>query len=157
MRSSTRSAGRQHTRLPLKIESYAEIRDGISVASLAELGFAYMKKYGVQRITSDPVHPQGYEGMGGLSSAIPGLNFEAATSHHENHTMEMESDALTDVGHSGFLVDAQAMTALLYDYESRVEYREIVDREFKSLRALFSEYEESLKNAYPVPNVLDPK
>jgi amidohydrolase len=119
------------TQTKLKIESYAEIRDGISVASLAELGFAYMKKYGAQRITSDPVHPQGYEGMGGLSSAIPGLNFEAATSHHENHTMEMESDALTDVGHLGFLVDAQAMTALLYDYESRVEYREIVDREFK--------------------------
>jgi hypothetical protein len=71
--------------------------------------------------------------------------------------MEMESDALTDVGHSGFLVDAQAMTALLYDYESRVEYREIVDRVFKGLRALFSEYEESLKNAYAVPNVPDPK
>jgi hypothetical protein len=68
-----------------------------------------MKKFGADLITNDPVRPQGYEGMGGLSRTIPGLNFEAASSHHANHTMEMEVDALTDVGHTGFLVDAQAI------------------------------------------------
>jgi amidohydrolase len=145
------------TQTKVKIETYAEIRDGISVASLAELGFAYMKKYGAQRITADPVKPQGYEGMGGLSRSIPGLNFEAASSHYANHTMEMESDALTDVGHVGFLVDAKAMTALLFDYASHAEYREMVNREFTALKALLGEYEESLKKAYPIPNVVDPK
>jgi len=67
---------------------------------------------GADLITNDPVRPRGYEGMGGLSRTIPGLNFEAASSHHANHPMEMEVDALTDVGHTGFLVDAQAITAL---------------------------------------------
>jgi amidohydrolase len=145
------------TQTKLKIESYAEIRDGISAASLAELGFAYMKKYGADLVTNDPVRPQGYEGMGGLSRTIPGLNFEAASSHHANHTMEMEVDALTDVGHKGFLVDAQAMTALLYDYATHAEYRDIVTREFDALKGLFVGYEESLKKAYPIPNVQEPK
>jgi hypothetical protein len=95
--------------------------------------------------------------MGGLSRSIPGLNFEAASSHYANHTMEMESDALTDVGHTGFLVDAKAMTALLFDYATHAEYREVVNREFTALKALFGEYEDSLKKAYPVPNVADAK
>ena len=116
-----------------------------------------MKKYGADLITNDPVRPQGYEGMGGLSRTIPGLNFEAASSHHANHTMEMEVDALTDVGHTGFLVDAQAMTALLYDYATHPEYRDIVTREFDALKGLFVEYEDSLKRAYPIPNVQEPK
>jgi hypothetical protein len=57
----------------------------------------------------------------------------------------------------GFLVDAKAMTALLFDYASHAEYREMVNREFTALKALLGEYEESLKKAYPIPNVVDPK
>jgi hypothetical protein len=71
--------------------------------------------------------------------------------------MEMEVDALTDVGHTGFLVDAQAMTALLYDYAAHAEYRDVVTREFDVLKGLFVEYEDSLKKAYPIPNVQEPK
>jgi len=49
------------------------------------------------------------------------------------------------------------MTALLYDYATHAEYRDLVTREFDALKRLFGEYEDSLKMAYPVPNVQEPK
>src|SRR6202167_6077074 len=103
----------------LKIDTYGEDRDGISVAALSEVAFAYMKKYGATKIAEAPGNPQGYEETGSVSSVIPGMGFSAASSNAPNHTYEMEADALTDVGHSGFQVDAQAMTALLYDFLTR--------------------------------------
>ena len=52
----------------------------------------------------------------------------------------MEADALTDVGHSGFIVDAQAMAALLYDFATRPDYRAVVKKEFDAFKALHDEY-----------------
>jgi hypothetical protein len=69
----------------------------------------------------------------------------------------MESDALTQVGHQGFVVDAQAMTALLYDFATHADYRAAVKREFDGMKALFGDYQEALKKVYTVPNVPDPK
>ena len=40
----------------------------------------------------------------------------------------------TDVGHSGFIVDAQAMAALLYDFATRADYRALVKKEFDGSR-----------------------
>ncbi len=96
----------------VKIDNYGQDRDGISVAALSELAFAYMKKYGATKVAEAPGKPQGYEETGSVSSEIPGVGFQAATSNWPNHTYEMEADALTDVGHNGFNVDAQAMAAL---------------------------------------------
>jgi amidohydrolase len=141
----------------VKIDNYGNMRDGISVATLAEVGFAHMKHFDASHISETPGKPQGYEETGSVSSAIPGLGFAAFTSNAANHTYEMEADALTEVGHQGFLVDAQAMTALLYDFATNAGYRAAVKREFESIKALFGEYQDALKKVYTVPSIADPK
>ncbi|MBI3566926.1 MAG: peptidase dimerization domain-containing protein [Gemmatimonadetes bacterium] len=141
----------------VKIDHYGDARDGISVASLAEVGFAYMKKYGATNIAPEPGKPQGYEETGSVSSDIPGLGFSAASSSAPNHTYEMEADALGEIGHKGFVVDAQAMTALLFDFATRPDYRAAVKQEFAGIKAQFGAYQEALKKVYVLPKVPDPK
>lgn len=141
----------------LKIDDYGQDRDGISTAALSEVAFAYMKKYGATKIAEAPGKPQGFEETGSVSSAMPGVGFEAATSNFPNHTYEMEADALTDLGHHGFIVDAQAMAALLFDFLTRPDYRGQVKREFDGIKVLFDEYKKSLSKVYVKPNVPDPK
>ena len=140
----------------VKIDNYGKNRDGISVGTLAEVGFAYMKMYGAKKINEEPGKPQGYEETGSVSSDIPGLGFSAYSSNSANHTYEMEADALTDVGHQGFQVDAQAMAAILFDFATHAEYRAAVKREFEGIKALFGEYQEALKKTYTVPKVAEP-
>ena len=135
------------------IDHYGKARDGISVATLSEVAFAYMKRYGAKHVVAEAGKPQGYEETGSVSSAIPGMGFSAYSSTAANHTYQMEADALTDVGHQGFTVDAQAMTALLYDFATDAKYRAAVQREFTAIRALFGDYEAALKEAYPLPEV----
>lgn len=137
----------------VKIERYGEMRDGIAVASLAEVGFAYLKKYGGTNITVDPQKPQGFEETGSVSSDIPGNGFSAHTSVSPFHSYGMETDALSEVGHSGFVVDAQAMTAVLFDFATHPEYRATVKKEFAGLKALYAEYQDALKKVYLVPKV----
>jgi len=141
----------------VKIDNYGTNRDGISVATLAEVGFAYMKMYGATNINPQPGKPQGYEETGSVSSEIPGLGFSARTSNAANHTYEMEADALIDVGHQGFLVDAQAMAALLFDFATHADYRASVKREFEGIKALFNEYQQALRKTYTVPKVPEPQ
>ncbi|HZS45418.1 MAG TPA: peptidase dimerization domain-containing protein [Blastocatellia bacterium] len=141
----------------VKIDHYGQARDGISVATLSELAFAYMKQYGATKIVPEPGKPQGYEETGSVSSAIPGIGFSAHTSNYANHTYEMEADALTDVGHQGFVVDAEAMTALLFDVATKPDYLSAVKKEFQGIKQLFGEYQDGLKRTYTVPNVPDPK
>jgi hypothetical protein len=64
---------------------------------------------------------------------------------------------LTEVGHQGFIVDAQAMAALLYDFATDAEYRAAVKREFTGIQVLFGEYQQALQKVYPVPAVPDPR
>jgi len=141
----------------VKIDHYGSARDGISVATLDELGFSYMEKYGATKIAPQPGAPQGYEETGTVSSAIPGMGFSAYSSSGQYHTYEMETDALNDIGHHGFLVDAQAMTAVLFDFARDAEYRAAVKREFDGIKSLFAEYQDDLRKTYTVPNVPDPK
>lgn len=141
----------------VKIHNYGKARDGISVATLAEVGFAYMKRYGATELAEAPGKPQGYEETGSVSSAIPGLGFAAQTSTAPNHTYEMEADATNEIGHRGFLVDAQAMAALLFDFATHPEYRSAVKQEFDGIKALFGEYQAALKKVYTVPRVPDPQ
>ena len=140
----------------VKIDNYGQNRDGIAVATLAEVGFAYMKLYGAGKINPEPGKPQGYEETGSVSSDIPGLGFSAYSSNYGNHTYEMEADALTDVGHRGFQVDAQAMAALLFDFATHPDYRAAVKREFAGIRALFGEYQDALRKTYTVPKIAEP-
>jgi len=141
----------------VEIDHYGKNRDGIGVATLSEVAFAYMKKYGATGVQPEPGKPQGYEETGSVSSNIPGVGFSARSSNAPNHTYEMEADALTDVGHSGFVVDAQAMSALLYDFATRPEYRAAVKREFDGLKALHGEYLDALRKVYVVPKVVGAK
>jgi amidohydrolase len=141
----------------VKIEHYGADRDGIGVGALDEVAFAYMKKYGAVGVVPEPGKPQGYEETGSVSSAIPGVGFQAKTSNAPNHTYEMEADALTAVGHTGFVVDAQAMSALLFDFATHPEYRATVKREFDTIRALHGEYLNALRKTYVVPNVPTPE
>src|SRR5262249_2187825 len=124
---------------------------------LAEVGFAYLKQFGATQVQEQPGKPQGYEETGSVSSAIPGLGFAARTSSAANHTYEMEADALAEIGHQGFVVDAEAMAALLFDFATHADYRAAVKREFTTIQGLFSEYQEALKKVYIVPRVPDPR
>jgi metal-dependent amidase/aminoacylase/carboxypeptidase family protein len=140
----------------VKVEHYGSMRDGIATATLNELAFAYLKRYGGTKVEETPGKPQGFEETGSVSSAVPGVGFSAHTSDGGFHTYEMEADALGEVGHRGFVVDAQAMAALLFDFATRAEYRQLVAREFQGTKALFGDYLTSLEKAYPRPVVKEP-
>jgi amidohydrolase len=137
----------------VKIEHYGQSRDGISVGTLSEVAFAYMKIYGAEKANPDPGKPQGFEETGSVSRKIPGIGFTAYSSNFANHTYGMEQDALTDVGHKGFVIDAEAMTALLYDFATRPDYRDAVKREFNGIQKLFDEYLVDLRKVYRVPTI----
>jgi amidohydrolase len=141
----------------VKIDTYGTARDGVSVATLAEVAFAYMKRYGAGKVDPDPGKPQGYEESGSVSRSIPGIGFAAYTSDSSNHTYGMDEDNLKPVGHEGFKVQAQAMTALLYDVATRPDYRVAVKQEFDGLGDLFGEYLAALEKAYTTPTVPEPK
>ena len=141
----------------VKIDNYGSNRDGISVASLAELAFAYMKQYGAGKVLDEPGKPQGFEESGSVSRDIPGIGFSAYTSDWPNHTYEMEQDNLTPVGHAGFTVQAQAMASLLFDFATNENYRTVVKKEFDGIKGLFGEYLSALEKTYQVPVVPEPK
>ena len=139
------------------MDHYSRDRDGISVATLSELDFAYMKMFGATGIIPEPGKPQGYDETGSVSSAIPGIGVTAKSSHWPNHTYGMLADATTDVGHSGFLVDAETEAAILYDFATHPELRKAVGTEFTRVQQLFAEYQKDLQKAYPQPEVPEPK
>lgn len=141
----------------VKIDLYGRDRDGISVATLSEPAFAYEKMYGATGVQPEPGKPQGYEETGTVSSEIPGVGFSTKTSNAANHTYEMEADALTPLGHNGFMTDAEAMSALLFDVATKPAYLAQVKREFAGIKALFAEYQEELEKTYKTPNVPEPK
>lgn len=141
----------------VEIDHYGADRDGIGVGALNEVAFAYMKKFGGANPIAEPGKPQGYEETGSVSSAIPGIGFSAKTSNSPNHTYEMEQDALSSVGHQGFVVDAQSMAALLFDFATRPDYRAIVKREFETIRGLHDEYLSALRKTYVLPKIGDAK
>lgn len=64
---------------------------------------------------------------------------------------------LAEVGHKGFVVDALGMTALLFDFATRADYRDLVKKEFQGIQALQAEYIAALAKPYQAPKVPDPK
>jgi amidohydrolase len=141
----------------VRIDHYGKDRDGISLASLEELSFAYMKQFGATGVEPEPGKPKGFEETGSVSSQMPGIGVSAKSSNFSNHTYGMEADAFKDVGHGGFLIDAETMAAILYDYATHPELREAVKTEFTRIQALFGEYQTALQKAYPRPEVAEPK
>ncbi len=140
----------------VKIETYGSMRDGISLGTLNEAAFAHVKRYGGGKVLESAGKPQGWEETGSVSRDIPGVGISGWTSNGGFHTYEMEADALGPVGHAGFVVDAQAMSALLYDFASKPAFRAAVKQEFEGLKLLYSEYQGVLGKAYSLPVVKDP-
>jgi amidohydrolase len=141
----------------VKIDNYGSNRDGISVATLSELAFAYMKQFGGGKVNEEPGKPQGYEESGSVSRDIPGIGFSAYTSDWPNHTYEMNEDNLKPVAHQGFTVQAKAMAALLFDFSTRPAFRAAVEKEFAHTKAQFAAYLAALEKTYKVPVVAEPK
>ncbi len=141
----------------VKIDHYGKDVDGISLATMGELGFAYMKSFGATGVNPEPAKPQGFEETGSVSRDIPGIDITAQSSTFSNHTYEMDADNLKEIGHKGFTVDAQTMAAVLFDFAMHADYRAAVKKEFDGIKALFGEYQSALKNVYTVPTVPDPK
>ena len=141
----------------VKIDHYSHIVDGVSLATLGDVGFAYMKNFGATGVSDEPGKPQGFEETGTVSRDIPGIGITAQTSTFSNHTYEMDADNLKEIGHNGFTVDAQTMAAVLFDFATHADYRAAVKKEFDGIRSLFGEYQAALKKTYTVPNVPDPK
>src|SRR5258705_497436 len=135
----------------VKIDHYGKDLDGIGVATLGEVGFAYMKMFGATNVIPEPGKPQGYEETVTGSRAIPGIGITAQSSTASNHTYEMDADNLKEIGHKGFTVDAQAMAAVLFDFATHADYRDAVKKEFTGIKALFGDYQAALKKVYTVP------
>src|SRR5438128_1585714 len=140
----------------VRIDLDSSSRNGISVAALNAVAFAYMKKFGATKVQDEPGRPISFEETGTVATQIPGVGVTAHSSNGGYHTFEMEADALGEVGHHGFLVDAQTMTAVLYHLATDAPYRAAVQREFDGLKGLYSEYLAALRSAYPLPTVPEP-
>jgi len=140
----------------VRIEADSESRDGISVAALNDVAFTYLKKLGATKLEDEPGRPLPYEETGTVATQIPGVGVTAHSSNGGYHTFDMEADALGPVGHHGFVLDAQAMAAVLYHFASDTPYRTTVQREFEGLKALYDEYLTALRSAYPLPTVPEP-
>lgn len=69
----------------------------------------------------------------------------------------MLADATTEVGHSGFMIDAETEAAILYDFATHPELRDAVKTEFSRIQSLFAEYQRDLQKAYPKSEVPEPK
>jgi amidohydrolase len=139
------------------IDHYGRDVDGISLSTLSEVGFAYMKQFGATAVEDAPAKPQGFEETGSVSRDIPGGEITAQSSTWSNHTYEMEADNLKPVGHNGFTVDAKAMAAVLFDFATHEDFRTAIKREFDGIKLLFDEYQAALKKTYTTPVVPDPK
>src|SRR5436305_11030495 len=77
----------------VRIEADSESRDGISVAALNDVAFAYLKKRGTTKVEDEPGRPLPYEETGTVATQIPGVGVTAHSSNGGYHTFEMEADA----------------------------------------------------------------
>jgi amidohydrolase len=154
VRSSAEAAALA-TGTKVKIDVNPGSRDGISVAALNDLAFAYLRRLGATNVNAESGRPLPYEETGTVATRIAGVGVTAHSSNGGYHTFEMETDALGEVGHRAFTIDAQAMAGVLYAYATDARYRATVTREFTGLQGLYADYLAALRTAYPLPTVPD--
>jgi len=136
------------TETEVAITRYGEYRDGVTVSTLEELWFAYAKKLGAPGIQEEKGRPAGYEETGWMSREIPGVGITVRSSAFANHTYGMRDDTFADIGHKGFLLDAQIEAAVLFDFLTRPELRAAVSEEHKTLAGLQGQYLAALRRVY---------
>ena len=130
------------------IDRYGEYRDGITVGSLEELAFAYAEKLDAPEINPEPQRPAGYEETGFVTRKIPGVSVSVYSSSAPGHSYERWLDSMKEVGHTGFLLDAKVMAAILYHYLTDDGFKKTVHMEHKTMAGLFNNYLDALKDAY---------
>lgn len=132
----------------VEIERYGEYRDGITVGTLEELTFAYAQALGAPEINPEPQRPAGYEETGFVTREIPGVSVSVFSSPAPGHSYDRWLDSMKPVGHTGFLLDAKIMAAVLYHFLTDARFRELVKQEHRTMAALFDQYLEALRKAY---------
>ena len=142
----------------VKIDNYGRLRDGISVATLAEVGFRpheAVRRHQRGGRSGQAAGLRGdrqrFERDSGDRVRAPRLRPPPTTPTRWRPTRWRRS-AITA---SWWM--PQAMAALLFDFATHPDYRAAVKREFDGIHALFGEYQEALKKVYPRPNVPDPR
>ena len=138
----------QATGTEVRIDRYGEYRDGIATGTLEELYYAYAQSLGAPRLVPERDRPAGYEETGGVSLDIPGVGVSVASSTFPNHTQGMLEDAFTDVGHTGFRMDAQIMAGILFSYLTDPALRQALATEHAALKGLYHQYQANLRMAY---------
>ena len=132
----------------VEINRYGEYRDGISLGTLQELAFAHAEKLDAPMLNPEPTRPSGYEETGVVTKDIPGIGISIFSSRGANHTRGMLEDTFDEIGHTGFRISAETMTAVLYDFLTTPELREAVREEQQVLAGLLDEYHAALRQAY---------
>jgi len=132
----------------VRIETYGRYRDGITLGSLEELVFAYAQAMDAPNISLEPERPAGYEETGFVTRDIPGVGVSVFSSPAPGHSLERWADSMRPVGHTGFLLDAKIMTAVLYHFLTDAPFRQTVKDEHRTMAALFDQYITGLKKAY---------
>ena len=85
-----------------------------------------MKKYGATGVRARAGKAAGLRGDGQRIERDPGRRVQREDVERARTTRtRWKPDALTAVGHQGFVVDAQAMAALLFDFATRADYRAV--------------------------------
>ena len=130
------------------VETYGRMRDGITVGSLEELTFAYAQELDAPGINPEPQRPAGFEETGFVSRDVPGVGVSVLSSFSAGHTYARFEDSMKDVGHTGFLLDAKIMSAVLYHFLVDEEFRNTVKEEHRVLSGLFDQYLAELHEAY---------
>ncbi|HEY6092259.1 MAG TPA: peptidase dimerization domain-containing protein [Gemmatimonadales bacterium] len=132
----------------VSVTRYGEYRDGVTVASLEELFFAYAKKLGAPGLADEKGRPAGYEETGPVSRDVPGVGITVRSSSFANHTYGMRDDTFAEIGHHAFLIDAQIEAAVLFDFLTHPELRTAVAQEHHTLAGLQGQYLNALRRVY---------
>ena len=132
----------------LEIDTYGRYRDGITLGTLEELTFAYARALGAPHLIDEPQRPAGYEETGFVTREIPGVSVSVFSSSAPGHSHERWEDSMRPVGHTGFLLDAKIMAAVLYHFLTDAAFRATVAEEHREMAGLFDRYLESLREAY---------
>jgi len=138
----------QMTGTEVQVTRYGEYRDGVTVAMLEELFWAYAKQLGAPGLQEEKGRPAGYEETGPVSREIPGVGITVRSSAFPNHTYDMRDDTFAEIGHTGFLFDAKIEAAILYDFLTQPAFRAAVAEEHRTLAGLQDRYLAALRRVY---------
>ncbi len=106
------------------------------------------QNHSIYEISEELQRPAGYEETGFVTRDIPGLSVGVFSSSAPGHSLDRWRDSLKEVGHTGFVLDAKIMAAVLYDYLEDADFRTAVKHEHGEMAGLFNQYLEGLTRAY---------